>query len=276
MVKQKNSNIPHNDLVVKSNSFALGVLDDKYTVLMRDMMVTAISRVDTNAKRLPRVLLPVDEFIDINDGKGLRRLERSRLQLLKSTCEYAQPNGAWRGITVFSEIEWEPGTATLSFEFNEKMRPELIDLQTKFTQYRLSMYRKIKSKYAKDIYEKLSVWLRNYRQHKYNLDELHTMLNTPKYVRDSYKRFRENILDPAVAEINEKTDWTIEYAVEKKRLYDKKTGKRRMKTSDIIFIRTDEDAPSGFEMSDSADVIDVPDPKQVTMFTEEKNDVEND
>jgi plasmid replication initiation protein len=99
------------------------------------------------------------------------------------------------------------------------------------------MYRRLKGKYAKDLYEKLSVWLRNNGQRKYRLDELYDLLNVPQYARNSFKEFNKNILKPAIAEINKKTDWRIEYRAAKKRLYDKKADNYRLRTANIIFIR---------------------------------------
>jgi plasmid replication initiation protein len=188
---------------------------------------------------LKPVKLKVSEFIDLrNVGQNqIERLRDALRKLSRLNIRYSDENNVPHERAVFSAAEWRPRSGSICLTFNAAMKPELIKLRGKFTQYNLAMYRRLKGKYAKDLYEKLSVWLRNNGQRKYRLDELYDLLSVPPYARNSFKEFNKNILGPAVAKINKETDWTLEYKTEKKRLFDKKADNYRLRTANIIFIR---------------------------------------
>jgi plasmid replication initiation protein len=224
----------YNNLVVKSNSLTLSVYHKDINVLGRDIIELAIARLKTTDTGLEPIRIPVGEVVGNDDGRTYAQVKQALTQV--STFGIVCDNPvSWSAHAVFTSAYLIHNSGLIFLKFNPDLRDELLSLKENFTEYALGMYLDLRSKYAKDLYEKLSVWLNTKAQFTYNLKTLHKHLNSPKYARLSFVDFRRNILDPAIAEINEKTDWDLSYSTKKMRLYDKKAGKSVTKTADIIF-----------------------------------------
>lgn len=95
--------------------------------------------------------------------------------------------------------------------FSTGVLPYLSELHKNFTQYRLIHIGKMTSKYAIRIYELLVMWSgKDYKKtnkKEMPIEEIHNILNTAQVYRANFKNFRINILEPALKQINEHTDF---------------------------------------------------------------------
>ena len=94
------------------------------------------------------------------------------------------------------------------------MRPLLLHLKQHFTRYMLEQVLKLKSGYAIRLFELLSQFADlGYRT--INVDDFRSAL----MLEDKYARFsnlKRRIIDPNIEDINEKTELTAKYNVERK------------------------------------------------------------
>lgn len=137
--------------------------------------------------------------------KSTRELCRA---LAKQTFEIENPiNGNWEIYPIFSSFKFDNKAQTITMSFNEEMRPYLLNLKSFAKIENVEYIKQIESKYAIRIY----ALLKDYRKMTYRdmeIEALHKILQTPKSYKN-YKNFWDNVLTPAVKEINEKSDLFI-------------------------------------------------------------------
>lgn len=128
-------------------------------------------------------------------------------KLLRQVFEIEQEDGDYLGYTIFSKMHYKHKKQEITMGFNDEMRPYLLNLKN-FTKIENVEYiKQFESKYAIRIY----ALLKDYRKMTYRdieIEALHKMLQLPK----SYQNFgilKQKVLDPAIGEINEKSDLYI-------------------------------------------------------------------
>lgn len=167
--------------------------------------------VDKDDDKFMKYTIAVKDFIKSfptfsqTNIKSTRELCRA---LAKQTFEIENPiNGNWEIYPIFSSFKFDNKAQTITMSFNEEMRPYLLNLKN-FTKIENVEYiKQIESKYAIRIY----ALLKDYRKMTYRdmeIEALHKILQTPKSYKN-YKNFWDNVLTPAVKEINEKSDLHI-------------------------------------------------------------------
>lgn len=134
--------------------------------------------------------------------------------LAKQTFEIEE-NGIWEIYPIFAGFKFDTKSQMISFEFNDKMRPHLLNLK-QFTKIENIEYiKQFNSKYAIRLY----ALLKDYRKMTYrdiDLKAFSKMLELPKSY-ENYARLKEWVLIPAIEEINEKSDLYISYLEEIKK-----------------------------------------------------------
>ena len=114
----------------------------------------------------------------------------------------------------FSGFIYEEGTGEFEFRITPEIRPYLLGLKDTFTKYRLGAVYQFRSAHTWKLYENLKkeaftlTW-------SIGLDELKILLGIP----GKYKRFSDfdmRILNPSIAEINDKSDLAVSYVKRKR------------------------------------------------------------
>lgn len=102
----------------------------------------------------------------------------------------------------------------VELQFHPYLKPYLLHLRDCFTQYQLGEILKLRSKYAFRLYElcKKNELLGKY---KYEIEQLRELLGVVKGELKLWADFRRRCLEPAIKEINKKTDLKIKYSTEK-------------------------------------------------------------
>lgn len=109
----------------------------------------------------------------------------------------------------------EKNSGTIRININKNMKPFLLHLQEKYTQYDLIYTLNFKSKYSIRLYEYLkSIHFNKFKQYNITveIDKFQKMLDSP------YKTFRDfnvNVLKPAHKEINTLSDIIFDYELER-------------------------------------------------------------
>lgn len=106
-----------------------------------------------------------------------------------------------------SQAEYAEGQGIVTLTFTEKVISYLTLLHREFTSYRLKHVARLSTFYALRIYELLSQY-RHAGERTCDLEQLRQMLD----IGDKYPRvnsFRQRVLDPSIAEINQMTDLLV-------------------------------------------------------------------
>jgi len=112
----------------------------------------------------------------------------------------------------FSGIDYIPGKGEFEFIISKEMEPLILELKERFSVYRLADVHKFKAASTWHLFENLNRW-KNAGGWHVSLKELHSIFGADgKYPR--FDSFRQRLIDPAVAEINEKSSLYIEYVKE--------------------------------------------------------------
>ena len=134
-------------------------------------------------------------------------------------------------------------SGTIRIKLHDEMKPYLLQLRKRYTQYRLYYTLAMQSKYSVRLYEILKSY--SWQNDKIiPLDELKEMLSATNY--SLYKDFRKNVIELALKEINKLTDIKVSYAPIKE-------GRKFIKIEFVIELK--EDMDERFEIFDNVEKI---------------------
>ena len=119
-----------------------------------------------------------------------------------------------RSVSPISKCEYVEGQGYILAKFNDDLQDLLLQLTGNFTMYRLKQYMQLESMYSMRIYE-LAMMRADISHYRIETDELRAILSCEdKYAR--FADFKRRTLKMARSEINEKTDISFEYKIERK------------------------------------------------------------
>ena len=144
---------------------------------------------------------------DIADGNGKNNftLKRALRKLLQRVVEI-DTKGKWTAIQILSKVEIVYQSEIIKVKIHEDMKPLIYNLKERFTTYQLENILRLKTKYAFRLYE----WLKSFHTGEAvcYMAKLKTLFDV-NYIRP-YDIIRYCV-EPAVAEINAKTDLFVSY-----------------------------------------------------------------
>jgi len=126
---------------------------------------------------------------------------------------------SYKQLWMFQHIEYITGEGRIEVKLSESIRPYLFDLKNNFTSFELLSALRLTSKHAKRIYALCSQWKDLGATKRFEISELKRMLNliddkgNEEYTEITM--FKRKVLDVAVKQINEHTDLSISYTLEK-------------------------------------------------------------
>lgn len=119
----------------------------------------------------------------------------------------------YKGYNCMSTCEYVEGSGYIEAKFNDDMRPLLLQLKRRFTQYNLQSFMQLSSQYSMRIYELLKM-REGLRFLRITVEELREIL----CCEHSYRRFADFkrwVLESARDELKEKADIYFNYKVER-------------------------------------------------------------
>lgn len=147
--------------------------------------------------------------IEVGSGKNNTNLKQTLRKLAQRVVEI-NTKDKWVLFPVLSETEILFDSEKIKVKIHEKMKPLIYDLKERFTKYQLENVLRLKSKYAFRLYE----WLKSFNSENVvgYIGKLKTLFCV------NYKRAIDIVtkcIEPAVAEINAKTDLVVSFTREK-------------------------------------------------------------
>lgn len=164
--------------------------------------------------------------LDIMELSGLTGKRYNGTYLHKATADMGarmlevEDANEYQQIWMFQRIRYLKGKGIIEFDLTKYVLPFLFHLKNNFTSYELASALRLTSKYAKRVYQICSQWKDLGETKKYDLQDFRKMLGLIDEKGNEkikqIKELRERVLDIAVKQINEHTELSISYELEKK------------------------------------------------------------
>lgn len=221
MLDKKNSDL----MVVQSNKLVEAHYKQEYSVQEQRTVLWLIGRVHREDyiyhqnNELKEIQISASDYaklMDIPVSHVYRDAKQIGESLMEKVLSIKEPNG-WLLVHWVSSMRYDNGVITV--KIHPDLIPYLIDLQEKFTKFRLENILYLNSTYAIKIYQLLAQYA-TIGKKKISVDDLRSTLGITEI--KTYKLYgdvKRKILEISKREINAKTDLTMDYE-------EKKVGRR--------------------------------------------------
>lgn len=198
-----------NDLI-RNSRFHLSTQEQKIILYL-------ISKIKPEDMELKEHTFELVDFISIC---GLCKDSGANYQYIKQTLKGLRDKSVWieleKGVETtlgwIDKIKFNSRSGKITIKIDDMMKPYLLQLQDHFTQYELLYTLAMKSQYSLRLYELMKSY--EFRHgHTFDIDELKKALNAEKYAR--FPDFKRSVLDMAINEIEELSDISVSYSIEK-------------------------------------------------------------
>ncbi len=185
-------------------------------------MVIAICSQLTNETEFPKIHVNVNDLADFckfDQTKKLDMVRTTARRLRARTLEFQKPNGGWY-ITGWINSADLLDDGTIEFSIDPKLTPQLLQLKSAYLSTPAAPLMEFKCDYSARFYFLLKKMLK-VREFEYDLNFFHERFKLSK----SYKIFfnlKNKVIEPAITEINEKSDIQVTHTyIKKGRSYTK-------------------------------------------------------
>ena len=215
-----------NNLVVQSNQLILAT----YTMQKTDkeLMLACISQIDSRPDA-PEVTKQTEFKVSVDDIKSLffgkkskneqniyRDIENASKRLYDVDIVMSLPENKTLQTRLISSIIYDPDNGEISLSFAEKILPYLTQLKANFTKYKLLEIGELSSIHSIRMYELVVMWVNQFQYSKeFTLEEFKHVMN----VKGKYKQFghlRQFVIETAINDINENTNYRVSVEYKKK------------------------------------------------------------
>lgn len=202
--------VKSNELIQKSR-FDLSTQEQKIILYL-------ISKIRPDDTELHEFEFSIVEFckicgIDYANGKNYGNIKKTIKSLNDKSIWVPLKDGGETTIRWIERPYINKNSGTVKIKLDELMKPYLLQLHDRFTQYELLYTLPMKSQYAIRFYE----WLKSYEWKKtveMEIEDLKRMLNAEHYTR--FYDFKKKVLEISMKEIADFTDLKVEYTLKKK------------------------------------------------------------
>jgi len=173
-----------------------------------------ISKLNPNDNEFKTYEFNIREFcevcgIDKSNGKNYSSLRETITGLRNKGFYIADSCKNW-----IEEPVMRPQDGTIEIQLDKDIKPFLLQLREKFTQYELIYTLPMRSQYSIRIYELLKSY-ENMHKKNFDINELKRKLMCENKSYENFSNFRKYVIDIAISEINEFTDVFVDYTASK-------------------------------------------------------------
>ena len=152
--------------------------------------------------------------IDHSNGQNYIDLKSALKDLADKSMWMETPDGKQEILLRWlNRITLNKHSGTVEVEFHPDMFPYLLDLQARYTQYKLECVLAMRSKYSVRLYELLKSYEHMETMIYFSIADLKKRIDCEKYPR--FPDFRRYALDKAVDDINRYSDIKVMYRLDK-------------------------------------------------------------
>ena len=199
--------IKSNDLIQKTR-FQLSVQEQKIILFM-------ISKIKPDDEEFITLNFGIQEFCRVC---GIDETNGANYKYIKETVKALSDKSAWITLDDGTEVlvRWinkawiNKKSGILKLRLDDDMKPYLLQLQERFTQYELLYTLAMKSQYSIRLYEILKSYEYK-RKYIFDIDDLKNRLSAEHYER--FPDFKRYVLNTALREINTLSDLKVDYEI---------------------------------------------------------------
>ncbi|MGP4971909.1 replication initiation protein [Psychrobacter aquimaris] len=234
-----------NNLVVQSNDLILATYT--MTTKEKELLLACISQIDSrpdapSINKQTKFTVAADEikklfYRDSNAKNIYRDIEQASNRLFDREVVIELPDNEVLRTRFVSSVLFSPNTGKVKLAFAEDILPYLTQLKANFTKYKLLEIKELSSIHAIRLYELIVCWIGQYQYSKtYELEDFKYVMG----IKGKYKQFselRKYVIDKALEEINESTNYKVSVEYKKKsrgKGYEGLTLKFHKKTLDKL------------------------------------------
>ena len=199
----------YNAIVKKSNT---AIRKARYSLTLNQQkvlcyLISELKETDTHETVKTFDIKTFYDFMEKNE-KNYDKVRKDLKALSDKSWWITDENGDDILLRFLSTVRCNRRSGKVQLKFHEDMLPYLQHLKREFTQYKLWYTMTMRSEYSLRLYEllksvvKLESWV-------FEIDYLKKIFMCEHYKQ--FCHFRQRVLEPAVAEINKKTDITVSY-----------------------------------------------------------------
>jgi len=200
-----------NDLIQKSR-FNLKVQEQK-------ILLYLISKIKPDDIELKEHTFKIQDFcvvcgLDYDNGANYNYIKQTLKSLRDKSIWVTLENGSETTLAWLDYVTIEKNNGTVKIKIYDRMKPYLLHLKERYTQYEILYILAMKSKYSLRLYE----ILKSYEyQHKkvFDIEEFKKLLSAENYIL--FADFKRFVLDIAMREINDLSDINVTYEIIKER-----------------------------------------------------------
>jgi plasmid replication initiation protein len=196
-----------NDLIQKSR-FDLQLQEQKIILYL-------ISKIKPEDMELKEHIFEIQDFCKVcglapDNGANYIYIKQTLKDLRDKSIWIMLENGKERTLSWFDYVEMDKNSGAVTIKISDMMKPYLLHLKDRFTQYELLYTLAMNSQYSLRLYELLKSY--EFQNKKvFDIDELKLRLSAENYAR--FPDFKRNVLDIALREINNLSDITVKYGI---------------------------------------------------------------
>ena len=155
----------------------------------------------------------------IADEERVQKALYSRVMALtrglqEKVLQIREPDGLLQ-VSWLCSAKYFEGQGEVELEFSPRLKPYLLQLQERFTSYRLGNVVKLRSRYSVRLYELLKQY-ESLGKRSFELVELRLVLGLADEEYSTWHDFKKRVLEPALRELPKKTDLEFSYTVRKR------------------------------------------------------------
>jgi len=205
-----------NLVVTKANSlveasYRLNISEQRVMALL----VAQIHPDDDDFKPYRFKASDLQEMIESANKDEHNRLKELARGLLRKTLQIRRPNGGWLMTNWLSSAEYFSGKGEVELCFDPKLKPYLLQLQERFTSYKLLSIVRLRRRHSVRLYELLKQYA-SLGERGFELGDLRDILGLVEGEYSTWFEFKRNVLEPAKRELPKKTDIGFSYTVRKR------------------------------------------------------------
>lgn len=199
-------------LVTQGNNLIEARQKKPLTTREQKIILTMVSLIEPTDEDFKDYVISVKEFHEMLGLEGREhytQLKKIVEDLMSKVVEIPSDNGGWIMTHWVSRAEYVDGSGRIQLRFAPDLKPYLLQLKTAFTSYKLSNILSLKSSYSIRLYELMKKW-QHLGEWTCSVKNLREKLGVEKDKYPRYGNFNARVLKTAIAELNKKTDLSIE------------------------------------------------------------------
>lgn len=202
-------------VVTKANklveaSYRLNVSEQRVMALL----VTQINPNDEDFHPYRFKVADLEALLETKNNKAYREARELTYGLLKKVLQIQEPDGLLQ-VSWLSSAKYYRGKGEVELCFDPTLKPYLLQLQERFTTYKLRYVVKLRSRYSVRLYELLKQY-ESLGKRSFELAELRRILGLSDSELALWADFRRKVLEVAMRELPKKTDLGFSYTVRKR------------------------------------------------------------